>query len=436
MNLDEWNQRGRQTNAAICRILEGVIDEGKVAEAFPEDERDAALADAVLAEVVQLNESGEWRRARERFDPAHLPFVPQMEQTELQGITQAVVLGPDTFLVRLGDDTQAVKVMHIDGDRITPLADAIGFAISRNRKHLVLATTDGLQVTTDLGTAPVAHMAWPEDESICPWRMSVSDDGYTVALGNDHAGVWLARHTGRGEGNWVKLAPREGLLEDGEDGEDEDEDGSETIDVLHATVSPDGNFVAIGWQDAPGHLVEKIGSDLSLQRWAIVDPKSDYPYHAVFTDDSKAALFNSRHLQSGSTVYASLKSLKGLEAYDDLPDDAAATDEYLRAYAMLLLPADVELQQHPVAWIGGQGWSHAAPLSGGKPVFTQLFGSSLHAFDYDPKSKRAIVGSASGMLHVLDPFARAELGTAQGYRPRRELYRWIFWDTLKTPIRW
>jgi len=40
------------------------------------------------------------------------------------------------------------------------------------------------------------------------------------------------------------------------------------------------------------------------------------------------------------------------------------------------------------------------------------------------------------VLHVIDPWTRAEPGRERGYRPRRELYRWIFWDTLKTPIRW
>jgi hypothetical protein len=37
---------------------------------------------------------------------------------------------------------------------------------------------------------------------------------------------------------------------------------------------------------------------------------------------------------------------------------------------------------------------------------------------------------------VIEPARAAAPGRARGYRPRHELYRWIFWDTLESPIRW
>ena len=432
METTKWNAAGREANRAVCRILEGVIDDGKPGAPFPKDARSAELANAVLAEVVALNAAGRWREARERFDPAHAPFVPHMEKTELQGLTEAVILGPDAFLVRQGDDTENVRVLHLDGDAVRSVEGAVGFAISQDRRHLALATQEGVHVTAGLFGARVATLAWPKNEPICSWRMSVSDDGQSVVLGNDTAGLWLGRAGGKDrEAKWIKLAPREHLM-----GPDDDESYDE-IDVLHAALSPDGRFVAFGWQDAPGHVIERIGDDLSLERWAVVEGKSDYPYNALFTSDSKAVLLNSRHMQSGVTSYAPLEVLKGLGAYEDLPDDGVfLPEEYLRAYGMVVLPTEVDGGKDPLVWVGGQGWSHAAPVRGGKPTFTHSFGSSLHAFDFDPVSKRAVVASASGMLHVLDPFARDEHDREQGYRPRREVYRWIFWDTLATPIRW
>jgi hypothetical protein len=128
--------------------------------------------------------------------------------------------------------------------------------------------------------------------------------------------------------------------------------------------------------------------------------------------------------------------VRGVEAYGDLPDDTPHTDDYLRAYGMVLLPGAPFGKGESVAWLGGSGWSHAAPISGGKPVFTQLLGSSLNAFDYDPTRGRVAVASASSVLHVIDPSAPAEPGRERGYKPRRELYRWLFWDTLEAAIRW
>jgi hypothetical protein len=204
---------------------------------------------------------------------------------------------------------------------------------------------------------------------------------------------------------------------------------------VHAAVAPNGQYVAYGWQDAPGHYVEEI-SGKSLQRVGVVGTVSDYPYHVLFTDDSKRLLSNTRHMQSGVTVCATIESIRGAEEYEDLPDDTPRTDEYLRAYGIGLLPGHLFGKEEFIAWIGGAGWSHAAPESGGKPVFTQFLGSALQAFDYDPASKIAAVASESGVLHVVDPASVAERGRARGYKPRNELYRWIFWDTLKTPIRW
>ena len=161
-----------------------------------------------------------------------------------------------------------------------------------------------------------------------------------------------------------------------------------------------------------------------------VSPRSDYPYQLRFSDDGQRLLSNSRYRNAGVTVCQNLASL----AQGD--EDAALTDEYLRAYGLTELPGAPLGQGEPVAWIGGAGWSHAAAFGGGKPMFTHFLGSALRGFDYDPASRRVAVASASGVLHVLDPFSEAEPGRERGYHPRRELFRWVFWETLDEPIRW
>ena len=37
---------------------------------------------------------------------------------------------------------------------------------------------------------------------------------------------------------------------------------------------------------------------------------------------------------------------------------------------------------------------------------------------------------------VSEGFRAAVSGRARRYRPRPEIYRWIFWDTLEAPISW
>lgn len=456
IDLEDWNRIGCAKAQRVCAALEAIIDRDEaVDEDLAEDDRSEALADAVLDEVVALNQAGQWQQARTRFTPAHQPFTSHMGDLGLHAV---VLLGPERLLVRLGDE-----VLYIDGEQVVTVEGASMFAIARNRCWLAIATVEGLAVHRALDIAAGFHLnpqriiPWPDGVNVDPASvrsLDIADDGLSVALASDDFGIWFARG-----GAWTVLAPRPGVGDDGK-GDDADDavgdadavrnlgtdacpvyigsyaqlksrfGGPLGLDQAHAALSPDGRFVAYGWQDAiSGHYVDRV-TDSSIEPWGRIEACSDYPYAVRFTDDSQRVLSNSRHGASGVTVCLDLASLpSGL-------DEAPHTDEYLRANGMTLLPGRHFGLEEPVAWIGGAGWSHASPLSGGKPVFTHLLGSALRAFDFDPVCGRVAVASASGVLHVLDPFSEADEGQERGYHPRRELFRWLFWETLDQPIRW
>jgi hypothetical protein len=345
---------------------------------------------------------------------------------------------------------RGAKVLNIDGDAVEVLEGVGAFAISRDRSWLVLARAEGLIVTRSLGARPTKTIPWPDRVPIDPTELAtlaIANDGSSIVLASDVVGIWLVQLTA-----WTQLAPRPGVgdADDGDNETEDEEDGNDNcgmkrgtyaeiraamvgeigIDRTHAAISPDGALVAYGWQDSDGHYIDRV-SDGAVEPLGVIAARSDYPYFVAFTDDAQRILSNSRYMQSGITLTRDVASLNA-----DVGDEPQITDEYLRAYAMAIMPGALFGRDEPVAWIGGAGWSHAAMLSGGKPVFTQFFGSALEGFDYDPVSKHVAIASASGMLHVLDPSTEAELGRERGYHPRREIYRWIFWDTLEAPIRW
>ena len=447
-DLADWNRIGRAKAQSVCRELEAIIDRDAESEDgdFTGDERSEGFADAVLDEVVALNAAGDWQQARARFDPAHMPFVSHMGDVGLHAVA---ILGPEQFLVRLGDE-----VLHIDGGDVNVVEGASLFALSRDRRWLVLATDAGLMVSAGWRGAAQPVVPWPAGVAVDPSSLrtlDIANDGQTIALASDAFGIWLVK-----AGAWTVLAPRPGVG-DG-DHEDEDDDieaapvrnvGTEAcpvyigtyaqlkaqfggplgLDASHAAISPDGQYVAYGWQDANGHYLDRV-TDSTIEPLGQIRAESDYPYNLRFTDDGHQLLSNSRYGSGGVTVCVDVGAATALGT------DVPRTDEYLRAYGITELPGARLGQSQPVAWIGGAGWSHAAPLAGGKPAFTHFFGSALRAFDFDPVSGRVAVASASGVLHVLDPFTEAEPGRERGYRPRRELFRWIFWEALDAPIRW
>ncbi len=456
MDLDDWNRIGCAKAQRVCAALEAIIDHGEdVDEDLLEDERSEELADAVLDEVVALNQAGQWQQARSRFTPAHRPFDSHMGDLGLHAV---VLLGPERMLVRLGDE-----VLHIDGEQVVAVEGASMFAISRNRRWLVIAAVEGLTVhhvpdmPAGMLASPQRLIPWPEGVDVDPASvrtLDIVDDGLSVALASDEFGIWFASGDA-----WTVLAPRPGVGDDNTGDGDEDlaegADGVQNLgtdacpvyigsyaqlksrfggplglDMAHAALSPDGRFIAYGWQDAiSGHYVDRV-TENSIEPLGRIEARSDYPYCVRFTDDSQKVLSNSRYGVSGITVCVDLASLA------DGLNEAPHTDEYLRAYGVTLLPGTHFGLEEPVAWIGGAGWSHASPLSGGKPVFTHFLGSALRAFDFDPVCGRVAVASASGVLHVLDPFCEAENGQERGYHPRRELFRWLFWKALDKPVRW
>ena len=465
-DFEDWNRIGRDKAKRVCTALEDAIDrEADSDEEFTDDERSEEFADAVLAKVQTLNEGGNWQQARALFDPAHTPYVSHMGDLGLHAV---VILGPERFLVRLGDE-----VLHINGNQIKPLEGSSMFAISCNRSWLVFATDKGLKVSNGIDADKHQTIAWPEGIEVDPstiLSLGVSDDGSKIVLASDSFGIWIVK-----DGAWTALAPRAGVgdADTVADDDDEDEDayttrqvkahdaeqqkddgvrnlGNEScpvyfgsyadikakfggelgIDNTHVAISPDGQYVAYGWQDAwGGHYVDRVTAN-GIEPYGRIESVSDYPYHVRFTDDSSKVLSNSRHMYSGVTVCRDLATLA--EECDDVPN----ADEFLRAFGMTLLPGSPFGLDEPVAWIGGAGWSHAVPISGGKPVFTHYLGSALRGFDFDPVSQRVAIASASGILHVLDPFSDSEVGRERGYHPRRELFRWIFWETLDAPTRW
>lgn len=422
MDLDEWNKQGRATNQAVCAALAGAIEEGHDCDIdLTEDNRSEALANAVLKEVVAENDKGTWQNARRRFDPAHGPFVPHMEATESEGFGAVSILGADSFLVRRDDTT-----LHMDGDSIAPLEGVHGFARSRDRRWLALACDGFIEVRPSLHAPADFKLPWPGGEPFSPQSFEIANDGQTMLISEVSDGIWVSQN-----GEWIDLVDR--IRSDGSDDLDEDDDPHH----LHGALSPDGKLIAYGWQDSPGHYVERLTSG-QIERVGMLEAVESVQMAARFTDDSLRVLSNTlADMYKGVTVAPLVESLLGKEAYDDLPEGTPRVDELLPAYALTSLPGSVLGLGDAIAWICGAGWCHGRLLRGeDKPAFTQMFGSSLCGVDYDPHSGRAVVASSSGYLHVLDPAQEATTGTQRGYRPRQELYRWVWWDTLEKPIRW
>jgi hypothetical protein len=432
-----WNKLGRAHCALISQQVAALVTDPNANGddfAWPHDPRNESMADAVWKQVLQLNVEGRANEARGLFDPAHEPFVPVLSQFG-QSLSCITILGPDEYLFRVGSAyTAGTSAVHIAGTVITARPDILASAAAPNHDHFLFVKADGFWIASGLDASPTAHLNWMADHEPQPLDcVYLANDGETIALVlGDETGVWVGRASQTG-GTWHRAYPTpEFLLE--RLGHEEDEDGDWIDSMMHCALSPDGRFVAYGSQ-CYGHFVDEILPDGTTRRWGEVGYHSEYPHNACFSGDSTFVAFNSCHFYNGATVASKLVDIEGAqtECYEE-SDVVTAIDHSLRVYASTWLPAGIAASEHGLFALAGLGYLNVADPFG-KLAFRQEFGSSASSIDFCPKTRRLVLASYSGFIHVYDVDAEESPDRVCGYKARKELYRWVFWKDQQ-PFRW
>lgn len=468
MSLDElsktWNDAGRayygEFSARLARFYGGEPD----VDLDLKDPRDEALGDRVMREVIDLAAKGEWPRARELFDPAYAPLLGWIKQSKVQ-YGFVTILGPDELLVRRGNAWQRDgTTFHLRGGTATPIDDVVGMCRSRSRDFLVLARSGGLELRDaragleGLAGPALATLPWPSLERLRPlglteaasaaweppgaWlrveQLAVSDDGRRVVVSCSRQGILLGSlHPDEAQWTllWPDARPPYGAEEEGE--------APRPGDMTHVAISRDGQRLAWGCQDA-GHFLAELDAKGAPAWYATVGHLSEYPHLACFSDDGRFVALNSCHFSNGATVAFDWDGNRGkaLDAWEQ-HEEAPCIDGGLRVYAACWLDRPVlnavlgrEAKSPGAFLLAGSGVMRLCNTTGAIGM-VQGFGSSASAIDYCPESRRLALASYSGFVHVYDPFAEELPGRIDGYRPRRELARWILWEHLPNgPIRW
>lgn len=458
-----WNELGRAHFRDACeRITRHYLGERGVDLAL-RDPRSPALGHAVMREVLAMRAEGRQHAIRATFDPAYAPLLPWFERTN-RALDFVTLLGPDELLVRRGSPWQSDAVMlHLRGGEARELEGVVGACRSRNRDHLILARTSGLELRdarAGLDAPPIATLAWPHLSIFRPrgldpdvaWvddgrierlaleRLEVSDDGRRVVVSCYRQGILLAS-LHEGETPWTLLWP------DARAPYAHDSDPAELTagDMTHVAISRDGRRVAFGSQDA-GHFVAELDAAGQPQWYATVGHLSEYPHDACFSADGRYLALNSCHFYSGATVCFDLEGHRGLtlEQYEVHPA-APCIDPHLRVYASCWLDrtfvetivgADAAPEMHGLFLLAGAGLFRIVSTTGAV-VAAQSFGSSASSVDFCPETRRIALASYSGVVHVYASDEPELDGRIDGFRARRELYRWLTWEQLPGgPLRW
>ncbi|MEO0461423.1 MAG: hypothetical protein AAF219_11315 [Myxococcota bacterium] len=438
MNTDElsriWRERSLRYVSGINRFVERGLSEGwENVGHEPEDDR-ADLAIPVLAALRSANEAGNLAGFRERFPPAHSPFL-QLLEANGQSISPISIVDGDRIVARLGAPYENGRIVILQGDSALPFAGAFIFGRSRDRRVFAFASEDGVH-TRDGWDGPVLERfpfpkgsegvpsgydaelleGTPVVETLVPFAdgkrvLFVGPDGVFI-LSPEAAHRLLPTEADlREHFEWLRTEHPEDPL-------------SMSLDMVHATVSKNGRFVAAGSQDS-NHLVFKDGS-----LFASVGNLSEYPHHACFSSDDSVLAFNSCHFYHGETVGVPIAELKqGFESEPyEVNEPVFELESGSRVYAAA---------HRGDEFIFGDASGYLRAVSNtGEPRWQQFIGSSVGDIDVTPDGKTLAVSTYAGFLCVLD----LDTGDADpfviGTSTHKEKRRWVFWRGEKEPLIW
>ena len=430
-----WQEEGLKYAKSVNKFVNKGMTLGweKVGKEPKETRTD--LAEKVIQFVREYNEMGNIDDLREKFPPAHAPFIEMLEENG-RSIGPILLLNSNKILVRVGSAYEKGEIFLIDGPNISSIKDIISFGRLPNRKYFAIAKSSGVEVYEGWEGRQAARLNWPTSLEGIPKDINIErrkgvppitqllpfPDGKRVLLVSSE-GIFVLPTDGS-----IRLYPGAKEIQEYLNWLKEEHPPRKTagmhIDMAHGAISADGKFIAIGGQDSH-HLIfndkyELIGN---------VGPMSEYPHYSIFSEDNDMLACNSCHFYNGITIGVPLSLLPNLETESySLDDRLVMLEGQSRIYAAVF-------QNDKLILGDAYGYLRAVDKKGNL-LWEHFIGSSIGDIDISPDGKMLVASTYAGFLSIIaldtgkpDPYT---IGTST----HREIRRWLFWKKEKRPLAW
>jgi len=438
MSVDElserWRKRSLEYVAAVNEHVRRGMQSGWDQAGQPPKDTRQPLAGRVIDAVREANKTGELADLREKFPPAHSPFIELVKEN---GQHLAPLAFLDDGRIVLGIGYKNGHVVVIEGTKVEKAAGVLTFGRSPNRKYFAVARTKSIDIHEGWGGEKVASLDWPkigplervqQVEQLVPFP-----DGQRVVLATQDA--ILAVESQRTE----LLYPRS--IE-----ELQENVGSVGLNNPHAAISPDGSLISIGDRLTCMHIIFNDQYEVVGEICPLADVS---PCCASFSRDGKLLALSSFMLYNGATLVAPTSRFPGLSVtHQDLEkhwfskNTVAEMRKGLQELDRDLVLMDADARVYAAVWRGEEfimrdayGDLRAFDKTG-KVLWQHFIGSSIGDIDLSPDGKTLVVSTYAGFVCILDldtgepdPFA---ISTAT----HRERRRWLLWKKEPKPLVW
>lgn len=397
----------------------------------PDDAPDLSALLPTLMEQLRAANAGRdadaIARFRAQWPPLHEALLPLLEDNS-QGIGALAWLPDGGLLVRTGAWYEPGRVLVVRGLESQALPSVDMFGASPDRQLVALAIGGHIEIRRGDEPAPVARLPLPRGDEALPAVLAAlaEDDAaiqQLIPFNDGHRAVVV-----RGDGVFLcgpagiqRLLPTAAELQEQAAQEDP---YPVRLDMVHAAVSPDGDWIACGQQDGRHRIF-----DGHSQPVCGIGPHGEYPHHAAFFADGRHVALNACHFYNGATI-----------AVDTAAFDRIDTDFYEEHPAVRVVdPGGRIYASAPVAGglVLGDAYGYLRAVdAGGTLLWKQHVGSTISAMTASADGRMLAVGSHSGTVHLIDLASTTANPEQVGVRAHRELRRWLFWKQEAAPLAW
>jgi hypothetical protein len=425
---DELSRRWRQESQRYASAINAFVAHGlkvgweNVSESEPKDARER-MAQAVLGAVRRANKVGSIEGLRERFPPAHGPFLEALEENG-QSLPVVLLLDDGRIAARIGAPYEQGRVVVINDRKLEWLPrEIVTVGRSPNRKYFAVARESGVTIHRAWEGPITQSLRWPTGKEGVPRALKVKpikdapivsrlipfDDGSRALLVSPVGIFVLAPDRA------VRLLPTEREMQE----------HFEHLSMEHGAISPDGRFVACGYQSSLHYVFD--ANTLSIV--GEIGPVSEYPHYAAFSSNGTLIAFNSCHFYGGITIGVPTSLLPGLktEPYED-DDRLVQLEEESRVYAAIFRGNEFVIGD-------ASGYLRAFDVTG-RFRWQHFIGSTVGDIDVSLDEKVLVVTTYAGFLSIIDMDTGTTDPFAISTTTHRERRRWLFWKKEPHPLIW
>lgn len=397
----KWNKEGERYARAVNALI-GFVDANGWDNWNGEEPYDnrGHLSGEVIRRLIKANVDNEVDEFRQRFPPAHSPFIKYFE-SKGQTINQLFHISDDQVVLVIGSTFEKREVYLLKNDTVIKVQNDI-VAVGKSKLNEVFAIQLGNFIKTTKGWngEVINTFEIKKNQNIVSSQLMPFNDGSKV-LSITSEGVYLIS-----ENEEKLLLPHP---------DPEDEEYGKYIDMGNGAISNDNQYIVAGSQVEDHKVFNSFGEII-----AEIGPQSSYPHFCLFSSDDSQLITNSCHFYNGITIGVKVNILNGVKVPSNEESDLYnIVDDEMRVYCGITIDD---------YYVLGDAYGYIRAINKhGELLWRHFLGSSIGSIASSNDGKTLWVGSHSGIVHKLRLFQGHRdthtIGTGNHY----EEFRVIFW---------